>query len=523
MIGELFFVKLKNKIPHKSKNNFGDFMREKRLKTIFAFFMVCFAFLAVSCGAICLINGDAYTQSAISQRKGSISIKRNRGKIYDRNSIPLVDATASVIYLDEYGKISTKEGRPISPVQMRYGENSLAKHLVGYVDGDGNGVCGLEKEFDCLLKTNEYKKISVSKTADGRVMPNSIFETESGSASSGSVTLTIDSHIQHIAENALKKRNVSGAVVVLDTQNFDVLAMASAPDYNQNNVQNYLQSDGGELVNRCLLPYNAGSIFKCVTLAAGASAAKLRSQYVCTGALTVEGHTFSCNAATGHGFTGARDSFAKSCNCAFYTMGQDVGGEHLVATARAFGLGERVISDISCVKDSCGNIPDSSGTLDCINLSIGQGGILVTPLQAAKMVCIIANNGIAKEVNTIVKTTDKDGAQTIFSEKTAPRQVISPVSAAYVRDCMKEAVQNGTGKVLSQNPALIAGKTGTAETGWERDGRTLVHGWFCGYFPHDNPRYAMAVLIEDGGSGSQSAAPVFGEIAEEIIKIYPLG
>jgi len=102
-------------------------------------------------------------------------------------------------------------------------------------------------------------------------------------------------------------------------------------------------------------------------------------------------------------------------------------------------------------------------------------------------------------------------------------EIVLGDAAEMLKNAMQKAVSEGTGKSLASNPARIAGKTGTAETGWVKDGRSLVHGWFCGFFPYDSPRYAMAVLAEDGGSGAVSAAPIFGQIAEEIIKIYPIG
>lgn len=498
-------------------------MKEKRLKAIFGLFALCLMLLVVSCALICFVDGRSYTQSAIAQRRGTVVLKRHRGGIFDRSGIPLVEASSQILCIDEDGRLNTSEGLRVASVPVRYGKGSLAAHLIGYTDGDGRGVCGVEKEFDDVLKTDSCDSVSIIKTADGRIMPNSSVSASLSEPKTGSVFLTLDSHIQRIAQDALQSRSVAGAAVVLDAQTFDVLAMASTPDYNQSGVADYLSSDGGELVNRCLMPYNAGSIFKCVTLTAGAACARLRAEYTCSGSLDILGHKFLCNLSSGHGRLGFEDAFALSCNCAFYTMGLDAGASALESTARSLGLGAKHMTDLPSIGESAGNLPTGGSALDCVNRSIGQGEILLTPLQAANMVCIIANEGISREINTVTKTVDRSGGETVFCEKTPPSQVISAASARYTKECMVSAVLRGTGKTLADNPARIAGKTGTAETGWMRDGRTLVHGWFCGYFPYDNPRYAMAVLIEDGGSGAGSAAPVFGEIAQEIIKIYPLG
>ena len=201
-------------------------------------------------------------------------------------------------------------------------------------------------------------------------------------------------------------------------------------------------------------------------------------------------------------------------------MGLDVGADAILSTAKKFGIGTPVITDGDFLGETPGNVPDVKEITDTVNYSIGQGEILITPVQAANMVCIIANGGVAGDVNIISQTSDATGKITLPIPDTQEVR-ISKKTSEYVKNCMISAVKDGTGKLLSQSEAKIAGKTGTAETGWEVGGRTLVHGWFCGFFPYDNPQYAMAVLVEDGGSGAASAAPVFGEIAEEIMKFYP--
>lgn len=498
------------------------YVKEKRLNFILGTFFVCGLLLAASCATICFVKGDAYTRSAVSQRQGSIVFKNLRGKIYDRNGVPLVEDTSRSLVIDENGRVNTGKGSYIADVPMRYCKDGIATHVVGYVDCDGVGVCGIEKAYESILANDDGDCVNVIKSADGRIIRSTSVSYGNRDAKSGSVTLTIDSHIQKAAENAMKSRGLSGAVVILDTKSFDILAMASTPDYDRNNVPTYLESKNGEFLNRCVMPYNAGSIFKIITMCAATERARLRSEYSCIGYLEADNNVFNCNIEGGHGVLGYEEAFSRSCNCAFYTMGMDVGGTAIWDTAQKFGLGRKISADEDVFEESPGNLPPPEDAVDTVNYSIGQGEILLTPLQAANMVCIIANGGLGHDVNVVKEVCDSNGKVT-GQIPDGEYRAVSQTGSEYVKKCMISAVKDGTAKALSGNSAKIAGKTGTAETGWLVNGRTLVHGWFCGFFPYDNPRYAMAVFTEDGGSGASGAAPVFGEIAEEILKYYPIG
>ena len=138
------------------------------------------------------------------------------------------------------------------------------------------------------------------------------------------------------------------------------------------------------------------------------------------------------------------------------------------------------------------------------------------------MVSIIAGGGKAKKANVATKVIDYKGNIKRVLREVGSRQIVSKKTADFVGRAMRLAVMEGTASGLKDNPAKIAGKTGTAETGWTENGKNMAHGWFCGFFPYDNPQYAMAVLVENGGSGSMSAVPIFGKIGEEIIKFYPI-
>ncbi len=473
-------------------------------------------YLVLSQAVICFVNGDEYTANAVSQRTDSVIIKNYRGKFLDRNFVPLVENTTS--------RVGITEGRETF-VPVRYAPDSLARHLIGYVDADGVGVSGLEACFQDVLAFKSESRANIIRSADGKVLGSMGISVHEGNYLSDNVVLTLDSHIQRIAEDALTKAGITGAAVVMDAESFEVLAMASSPSYDQNNIEKHLNSNKGELINRCLFPYNAGSIFKIITMSAASEYSVLRGEYNCGGFTDVYDRRYNCHFAEGHGKLMPREALAKSCNCAFYTMGLDMGDDAVIAMAKRFGMGVPLLCGVDALMENGGNIPYAEDTvfLDSINLAIGQGDILITPLQAANMACIIANGGEKKNVKLIKEIQNSSGKTIAFFDDENTERVISPRTCTLISEAMRLAVTDGTAKSLKDNAALVAGKTGTAETGWIKNGKSLVHGWFCGFFPYDNPRYAMAVLVEDGGSGAESALPVFKKIADEIIKIYPLG
>lgn len=495
-------------------------MRINRISTLGIIYAVCTGILVCSFFTVGVLKSREYSEMVASQRTVSLEVKNRRGKLYDRNMIPMVEKSAVGIKADGTYAPETDGADMIIPV--RYGDDS-ACHLIGYTDPEGNGICGLEKTFDVYMSTPIYEKVNVIKTADGNIIDSAGFKHLTSAEEGDSVVLTIDSHIQKICSETLKQSNVTGAAVVMDVSSFDVLAMASSPVYNQKDISAYMDSGEGEFVNRCVSSYNAGSIFKIVTLCAAIEERSLLPFYVCTGKWEFGSNEFGCHKADGHGLINPLYALARSCNCAFYTMGSSMGAKKIVAKAAGFGFGDNVVC-CSGFDESGGNLPRKAryASIDCVNYAIGQGEILLTPLQVANMVSVIANRGYAKKVNVAQRVVDYKGSTKRVLREVGKRKVVSEKAAEFTGEAMRLAVTEGTASALRDNPAKIAGKTGTAETGWTKDGENMVHGWFCGFFPYDNPKYAMAVLVENGGSGSLSAVPVFGQIAEEIIKFYPI-
>ncbi|MBQ6999385.1 MAG: hypothetical protein IJN62_06330 [Clostridia bacterium] len=197
--------------------------------------MIPLVYLMCAILNITVFKGNEYSHMAATQRTNQTEI--SRGIITDRNMIPLTGT------------------------DIRYTDSSLARHVIGYTDSYGDGISGIEKDFDDELSSNGKGPYSSLKDANGNEIPN--FKTDDFKTNQKYVKLTLDYHIQNIVENVLDKNSTTGAAVVLDTGNFDILAVASRPNFDQNDVAQYINSGGTALVNRAVTPYKADEL--CAT------------------------------------------------------------------------------------------------------------------------------------------------------------------------------------------------------------------------------------------------------------------
>ena len=441
---------------------------------------------------IMILNGNKYANMAANQR---INFKeQGRHTICDKNMIPFTSGTP------------------------RY-KVSYASHIIGYTDKDGVGICGMEKLFNDELTQNTPVKATL-KDGSGKSIP--IFKTnESGNEKEQYVKLTLDYHIQKITENVLNNHKIKGAAVVMDVNSFDILSIASRPQFDRNNVEIYTKYGDTELLNRALSPYNAGSIFKIITTAAALEDGTINenSKFFCGGSMIFDNILFPCHKTEGHGYITLKDAMSLSCNCAFYNIANLLGSEKICEYGEKFGIGKCVLANV--FEENNGNIPKelSHSKSEASNLAIGQGEIMITPIQAAKIACIIAAGGISKEVNIADSIVGKDGSIIKNLRKENEERIISAENAGKIGEMMLSAVESGTGFNAKSDKVSIAGKTGSAETGWQKDDGFMVQGWFIGFFPYENPRYAIAVMAEDGRQGNKACAPIFKEIAEQITDI----
>lgn len=540
------------------------------------YLLICFTILILLLGIrffyLQIYAGKELSISANSQRISEKGIDIPRGNILDRNFIPLTNRTeeiyivlkplylrrqdsdityiAQILKLDaaklkreiefyktpiilpctQYEKNALKElnsqGITFIHTLKRYSEESVAKHVTGYINKiDNAGNTGIEKYFQDTLKLSSNNTVGVVTDAKNNLVEGlgyRIIEPEEKTQLN--VKLTIDYHIQKIAENVLKKSGLKGSVVIEDVVTGDIVAMVSKPDFDPNNIEKYLNSSDKELFNRSVASYNLGSIFKIIVLASAyENGINPNMDYYCPGYITLGDKDFKCSSFEkgGHGFIGLEEAFATSCNPYFIELGIKTGPANIINTAKKFGLGNFTGIYEHGVEESSGYLPDPTRFFthgDIANISIGQGDILATPLQVADIVATIANGGIKNKVNIVDSIVDSSDNILKVLRSNEGERIFSKVNCDKIKRLMEKVTISGTGvKANLDEYGGAAAKTGSAETGQYINGEKIVHAWFAGYFPRLNPKYSVAVFIENGKSGGAVAAPIFEEIARDIL------
>lgn len=345
------------------------------------------------------------------------------------------------------------------------------------------------------------------------------------------VRLTLDIRLQQVLDRALEGR--VGAGVILDPNNGDVLAMTSVPGFDPNRFMPMLtpaqwraivEDKDRPLLNRAIAAsYAPGSTFKPVVALAALESGRATAQttFYCPGYFTLGRGRWSCWYEPGHGSVNLRQAIERSCNVYFFQLGLQCGFEAIYHMAGALGVGQP--TGIELDGEFTGLLPseywkkryfgDSWRDGDTVNVSIGQGALLITPLQLALITGAIANGGRLYRPR-LVWGTREAGADG-FEER--PPQIArtlnwSPVNLRLLREAMKDVVMSpsGTGRLAQIPGVVVAGKTGTAEYGRKDEGLRL--GWMVAYAPADQPRYAVALVVEEAETGGRTAAPLMREI-----------
>lgn len=429
-----------------------------------------------------------------------------------------------------------------------YPQGTLAAHVIGYVgqvnaeelerlqvkgyrEGDLIGKAGLEYWGEQYLAGTRGGKLTI-------LSPSGVITAtlaDIPAKQSQNIYTTLDMDVQAIVEKALGDR--TGAAVVLDVSNGNVLAMASHPTWDPNKLsQRMTAADFRALINDPRDPlvnraaqsaFPPGSVFKIVAYAAalekgGMSANTLFNdpgywdglgpnfrKYCWTWPLTQKGHgTLSLSMA-----------LTVSCNVTFYQVGQkldQIDRNLLPNFARAFGLGTETGIEIA---ESPGIVPDPNQGVwrpgDPINLVIGQGNLLVSPLQIANMMAAVANGGTLYRPKLVSKISSlADGTEKIFPTEVRGKLPISAGTLASLRQALLRVTTDKDGTAYNAfkgSKIAVAGKTGTAEV--LKTGEP--HSWFAAYAPADNPKIAVVVFAEHGSEGSTTAAPIVREIVEK--------
>jgi penicillin-binding protein 2 len=407
-------------------------------------------------------------------------------------------------------------------------------HLQGYQSGDIVGKSGLEAWAEPYLAGQRGTQLVVVSAA-GQVRA---IVAGQPAVHSRNVIVTLNTELQKAAEEALGNR--LGSIVALDPRNGAVLAMVSYPSFDPNDfaggvsasVWNALIGDSRTpLLNRATQAlYPPGSIFKVVTMAAGLEKAGLTpaSTFTCPGSWSAYNRTWKCYGV--HGTLDLVRGLIQSCDVVFYTVGkalQDTDPQALPDMAKAFGLG--ALTGIDLPGESPGLVPDNAWKLrvrseswypgDSINLAIGQGDMLATPLQMAAVYAAIASGGTLYRPHVIAEIPAwTDDEEDIINQP----EVIGtlPVSAEHLA-AIKRGLEGvtlppyGTSyKVFQGMSVAVAGKSGTAENIFE-----LPHSWWVGYAPAGDPQIVVVAVVENVGEGSKFAAPIVRQVMEAWLQL----
>ncbi len=431
--------------------------------------------------------------------------------------------------------------------ERHYPFGKMASHILGYIGeindeelfrlrsdgydpGDLIGKRGVEKIYDRYLR-GEPGGFQVEVNPAGVQRRTVAYRAP---VQGKILSLTVDFELQKLAEDLMG--DLPGAAIVCNPKTGEILAMASQPGYNPNefvggiSVKNWNKLLGDKmkpLQDRALQgQYPPGSVFKIVTTLAGLEDSSIDPErpYLCRGIYWYKTWPYRCWKTFGHGWVNLNNALIGSCDIYFYQAGLQIKVDHLYKAARAFGLGSRTQVDLDA--ESPGLVPNAKWKEatqhmpwfpgNTIQMSIGQGYLLTTPLQMLDVTCALANRGKIIRPHVLYQILDERTHQ--VRQEVRPETLLDTGFKAgnleRVRNALQMVVESvgGTGKKARIAGLEIAGKTGTSENPHGEN-----HAWFTAYAPADDPTVAVIVLVENGGEGGIVAAPIAKRLIEKAL------
>ena len=399
----------------------------------------------------------------------------------------------------------------------RYAQNRVAEHVIGYLDSECIvGMSGVEKAYDSFLSSFSHstKYRYYANAVRGMGGEQQIEFSNSTDTLSG-IMLTLDKRLCEVSKSVATKYIDKGCIIVNDCKTGEILSLVSLPTYEVGKIADYSEKNNGELINNALIRQSVGSVFKAVMAVCAFQNNLDKFEYDCTGSVIVNGHMFMCQGGIKHGIQEIDNAFANSCNCFFISLGQLLGYEKIIETAKLLGLD----SSIKISKDMYAEsaiFPKDNGELALANLSIGQGELMISPISISRLFSLLCNGGSL--VNpSIYMGTYIDGEVSNNREYIYKNKVIDDICAEKMKEMCIECVQQGTGKNAMPETGGAGGKTASAQTGiFDEYGVEKLNTYFVGFYPADDPQYVITVFAAGGKSGSSTCAPVFKEICDFI-------
>lgn len=547
----------------------------KRIALLLILFFLALLFLALRFFWIQVVAGDELAEKALENRMREVTVKAKRGIIYDRNGRKMAisistdsisanpDAIkksnkapqiarqlAGVLGMEEKKVLEmitrdssfvwvkrqvdfkvSKELRKldldgigfVEESRRYYPNGKLASHILGISGIDNTGLDGLDLYYDSLVGGQDGQ-ILIEYDAMGRQIPEAVHHYIPPVEGSHLV-LTIDQTIQYIVERELDKavqlhQPDAACCIVMDPTNGEILAMASRPDFNPNNYQDYpAENRRNYAVSNA---YEPGSTMKIVTASAAMEEGVVSSgdRFSCPGHIMVGKRSISCMNNTAHGSMSFNEVVEKSCNVGFITVGLRLGIEEYFRYLHAFGFG--TTTGIDLPGESSGIlVPQSRATqLDLATMSMGQANA-VTPIQLITAAAAVANKGMMMKPHLLKEVLNSEGKVQKHSEAVEVKQVISAQTAQELSLILEGVVENGSGRNAFIEGYRAAGKTGTAQK-ISPDGGYLSDEYvssFLGFAPANEPRLVCLVIMDHPKGypyyGGWVAAPVFRTVIED--------
>ena len=557
-------------------HNFSQFNIRKRLLIIVI--LITFLFAAVFGRLIYLqiFQAEALQVKAAEQWMRDLPLTAKRGLITDRNGVVLADSsTLYDVYIrpnaiedrsavanllatalnTDYDKIWEKVNKTgvsevtiakkiEKSVMQQIADKNLAgiyfsqninryyvygdflTQVLGFTSSDGNGQTGIEQYYNDYLKGVDGKALTetdlVGKELDGSTT------TYLPAIDGMNATLTIDYYIQSFAENAVKTaletHNAKSAkCIVMDPNTGEILALASAPSFDLNNLpRDNLELLFGASRNTIISDaYEPGSTFKILTSAIGLDSGNfdLNHSVYCPGYRIVDGQRIKCWRTIGHGSQTFSEGVENSCNCLFMDIAQTVGTRTFYEYLKRFGIGSK--TGIDAIGEASGIVIEESAvkTVDLARIGFGQA-IAVTPIELITAAASVINGGNLMTPYIMSEILSNAGV----AYKNSPvirNSTVSAETSEIMRSILEGVVKNGGGKNAYVEGYRIGGKTGTAqkyENGVIAQGKYVSS--FIGFAPADNPQYIALMIVDEPSNGvyygSIVAAPYVGEIFKNI-------
>ncbi|PKM57575.1 MAG: peptidoglycan glycosyltransferase [Firmicutes bacterium HGW-Firmicutes-3] len=450
--------------------------RNKPLKRIRSLIVILFMILGLNIIYYVVFQSDNLVVNDYNPRLQAIENSVIRGDILDSKGHILATS-----------KIENNQ-------QIRmYPYGSLFAHVIGYM---GYGKTGVEAySYLDLIRTKEnlWDKFMEGFTND---LPKG-----------HSVVTTLDLDLQQLGRTLLG--NNKGAIVAIEPKTGRILAMVSTPDYDPNNISTnysaYLKDEASAtLLNRGTQGlYPPGSTFKILTALAYMQNHEAGDfSYECLGKDTFGEKTIHCYNNTVHGNVTLEEAFALSCNTSFAHIGEKLDMALLHNLAEMFGYNQKIQLELETSMSRYG-IENQQSNSERAETVIGQGKTLVTPLNNAMMVSILANNGHLIKPYIVSQVIAED-ASVIREQKIIDTgRVLSEAHVTLIESYMKKTSEEGTAKQLNNSQYTVASKTGSAD-----NSTGAAHAWYVGYAPIEEPKIALAIIVENVGTGSTHAVPI---------------